>query len=219
LPDDYYAQAEQIIGPFGPDVLTLQETDAVEVIPKPENAPDSSNDGGVAVAMRPPPTRWTAQAEMDDYVSKRRTMVIRHSSNDRIVALIEIISPGNKSTRHALTSFVEKAVEAIYRGYHLLIVDLFPPGPRDPHGIHEAIWSEIVNDRVELPPNEPLTLVSYASGPTKHAYIEPTAINHALIDMPLFLTPDRYIPVPLEETYLAAYHGVPRRWRVVLEHE
>jgi hypothetical protein len=99
LPDDYYAQAEQIIGPFGPDVLTLQETDAVEVIPKPENAPDSSNDGGVAVAMRPPPTRWTAQAEMDDYVSKRRTMVIRHSSNDRIVALIEIISPGNKSTR------------------------------------------------------------------------------------------------------------------------
>jgi hypothetical protein len=34
-------------------------------------------------------------------------------------------------------------VEAIYRGYHLLIIDLFPPGPRDPHGIHEAIWSEI----------------------------------------------------------------------------
>jgi len=57
----------------------------------------------------------------------------------------------------------------------------------------------------------------HASGPTKHAYIEPTAINHALIDMPLFLTPDRYIPVPLEETYLAAYHGVPRRWRVVLQ--
>jgi len=219
LPDDYYAQAEQIIGPFGPDVLTLQEADAVDVIPKSDNALDSSNDGGVAVATRPPPTRWTAQAEMDDYVSKRRTMVIRHSSNDRFVALIELVSPGNKSTRHALTSFVEKAVEAIYRGYHLLIVDLFPPGLRDPNGIHEAIWSEIVNDRVELPANEPLTLVSSASGPTKHAYIEPTAINHALIDMPLFLTPDRYIPVPLEETYLAAYHGVPRRWRVVLEHE
>jgi hypothetical protein len=219
LPDDYYAQAEQIIGPFGPDVLTLQEADAVDLIPNSEDGPDSLKLGGVAVAMRPPPTRWTAQAEMDDYVSKRRTMVIRHSSNDRIVALIEIVSPGNKSTRHALTSFVEKAVEAIYRGYHMLIVDLFPPGPRDPHGIHEAIWSEIVNDRVELPPNEPLTLVSYASGPTKHAYIEPTAINHALIDMPLFLTPDRYIPVPLEETYLAAYHGVPRRWRVVLQDE
>jgi len=218
LPDDYYAQAE-LIGPFGPDVLTLQEAGAVDVIPNSDDALDSLKVGGVAVAMRPPPTRWTAQAEMDDYVSKRRTMVIRHSSNDRIVALIEIVSPGNKSTRHALTSFVEKAVEAIYRGYHLLIVDLFPPGPRDPHGIHEAIWSEIVNDRVELPANEPLTLVSYASGLTKHAYIEPTAINHALIDMPLFLTPDRYIPVPLEETYLAAYHGVPRRWRVVLEHE
>ncbi len=110
-------------------------------------------------------------------------------------------------------------MEAIYRGYHMLIVDLFPSGLRDPHRIHEAIWSEIVNDRVELHSNEPLTLVSYASGPTKHAYIEPTAINHALIDMPLLLIHDRYIPVPLEETYLAAYHGVPRRWRVVLQDE
>ena len=219
LPEDYYAQAEQIIGPFGPDVLTLQETNAGDAIPNSEDVPDSLQDGGVAVAMRPPQTRWTAQAEMDDYVSKRRTMVIRHSSNDRIVALIEIVSPGNKSTRHALTSFVEKAVEAIYRGYHLLIVDLFPPGPRDPHGIHEAIWSEIVSDQFKLPSNEPLTLVSYASGPTKNAYIEPAAIKHTLVDMPLFLTPDRYIPVPLEETYVAAYRGVPRRWRVVLENE
>lgn len=55
LPDDYYAQAEQIIGPFGPDALTLQEADAVDVIPKSDNAIDLSNDGGLAVATRPPP--------------------------------------------------------------------------------------------------------------------------------------------------------------------
>ena len=35
LPSDYYAQAEQIIGPLGPDVLTLQtpETAANPVVP------------------------------------------------------------------------------------------------------------------------------------------------------------------------------------------
>lgn len=25
---------------------------------------------------------------------------------------------------------------------HVLVIDLFPPTPRDPQGIHQAIWSE-----------------------------------------------------------------------------
>ena len=79
---------------------------------------------------------------MSEYVLKRRTLVIRHVSGDRIVALLELVSPGNKAARFALRSFVDKAVEALFRGYHLLIVDLFPPTPRDPQGIHGAIWAE-----------------------------------------------------------------------------
>jgi hypothetical protein len=35
--------------------------------------------------------------------------------------------------------------------------------------------------------------------------------------MPLFLTPERYVNVPLEETYLGAYEGVPQRWKRVIE--
>ncbi len=35
--------------------------------------------------------------------------------------------------------------------------------------------------------------------------------------MPLFLNPDRYVNVPLEATYLAAYRGMPAFWREVLE--
>ena len=38
-----------------------------------------------------------------------------------------------------------------------------------------------------------------------------------LTDMPLFLNPDRYINVPLESTYQAAYQGMPAFWRDVLE--
>jgi len=44
-----------------------------------------------------------------------------------------------------------------------------------------------------------------------------THLSETLIDMPLFLNPDRYIYVPLEATYLAAYHGMPAFWREVLE--
>jgi hypothetical protein len=76
---------------------------------------------------------------MDEYVLKQNTLVIRRTSGDRIVALVEIVSPGNKASRQALRRFVEKAAAALWRGYHLLVLDLHPPGPRDPEGIHGAI--------------------------------------------------------------------------------
>ena len=47
--------------------------------------------------------------------------------------------------------------------------------------------------------------------------IPPTAVGRPLIEMPLFLTPDEYVNVPLEATYQGAYRGVPRRWRDVLD--
>ncbi|MBM4090756.1 MAG: DUF4058 family protein [Planctomycetes bacterium] len=212
LPADYYAQAEQIAGPLGPDVLTLQETQETE-----SGTDRSSTDQAMTVAMMPPRTRIRAEAEMNDYVLKRRTLVIRHVSGDRIVALLEIVSPGNKSSRHAMRSFVEKAVEVLYQGYHLLIVDLFPPGTRDPHGVHALIWGEFSDDAAQLPPDEPLTLAAYSAGPVKRAYVEPTAVGRELIPMPLFLDLEVYVNVPLETTYRAAYRGVPRRWRQSLD--
>ena len=133
------------------------------------------------------------------------------------MALLELVSPGNKSAQHAIDSFVEKAQECLFRGFHLTVVDLFPPGPRDPNGIHGAIWSGLSETPFVQPPDEPLTLVAYSAGARKKAYIEPAAVGQALIDMPLFLTPDRYVNVPLEQTYLAAYRGVPRKWKAVLE--
>ncbi|HKD36206.1 MAG TPA: DUF4058 family protein [Pirellulales bacterium] len=212
LPSDYYAQAEQFVGPLGPDVLTLQASLSSAVEQTGE-----TGSGGVAVAETPPRSRMTAEARLDDYAIKRRTVVIRHSSGDRIVALLEIVSPGNKSSRHALRSFVEKAIESLYHGYHLLIVDLFPPTPRDPQGIHGAIWSEISDEPFQLPASEPLTLAAYSAGPVKRAWVEPTAVGRALVEMPLFLDPETYVNVPLEETYQAAFRGVPRRWKQVLE--
>jgi hypothetical protein len=212
LPPSYYAQAEQIAGPMGPDVLTLQTSESAS-----EGEPDWQTGGGLAVATEPPRVRLVDEAEMNEYVLKRRTLVIRHASGDRIIALIELVWPGNKASQFALRSFVNKAVEALVRGFHLLIVDLFPPSPRDPQGIHPAIWSEFSNSCLELPRDEPLTLAAYSAGPVKRAYIEPTAVGRELIEMPLFLEPEIYINVPLEETYMAAYRGVPQRWKRVLE--
>jgi len=154
---------------------------------------------------------------MEQYVLKQSTLVIRHSGGDNIVALVEIVSPGNKSSRLALRNFVEKAGAALWRGYHLLIVDLHPPGPRDPQGIHGAIWEDIADASYRQPENKALTLAAYDAGPPKTAYVEPIAVGDRLPDMPLFLCPGEYIPVPLEPTYQVAWQSVPERWRRVLE--
>jgi hypothetical protein len=154
---------------------------------------------------------------MDLYARRRHRVVIRHSSGHDVVAMIEIVSPGNKASRHMLHSFVDKAVEVLEAGVHLLIVDLFPPGPRDPQGIHAAIWSEIEGEAFQLPPDKPLTLASYSAGPLKRAFIEPVAVGDVLPEMPLFLEPEFYVHVPLAGTYQAAWEGVPQFWRERLE--
>jgi len=211
LPPTYYAMAEQIAGNLGPDVLTLQRQGA------DGDRPADEAQGMTAVEENPPQVHFVAQTEMDEYVLKQRTLVIRHSSDDRIVALIEIVSPGNKGTRHALRMFVEKAAVALYRGYHLLVLDLHPPGKRDPQGIHGAIWAEISDDSYTAPQVKPLTLASYSAGQIKKAYVEPLAVGQELPNMPLFLEPEEYVNVPLEMTYQGAWRGVPQRWRAVLE--
>lgn len=215
LPPDYYALAEQIAGGLGPDVLTLGHGSG-GTRPGEGNGPaaaGSAANGGIALATRPPQVRFTATAEAEQYARKQKSVVIRHSSGDNVVAVIEIVSPGNKANRHGLRSFVDKVAELLVAGIHLLIVDLFPPGPRDPQGIHGAIWSELADDNFQLPGDKTLTLAAYLAGEQRLAFIEPVAVGDNLPDMPLFLTPERYVPVPLDPTYQNAWEAVPQRWR------
>ncbi len=158
-----------------------------------------------------------AETDMEFYRRKQNTVTVRHVSGDRVVAMVEVVSPGNKATRSALRSFVEKAAELLDKRIHLLILDLQPPGRRDPQGIHAVIWEEIANQEYTLPANKPLTLAAYESGLTVRAYVEPVAVGDALTDMPLFLEPGAHVVVPLEATYQAAFDAVPRRWRRILE--
>jgi len=212
LPSTYYALAEQYAGKYGPDVLTLQQHD--------ESGQDESENGSArpgALALAPPPkVRFTATTEMMHYVMKQNAVVVRHISGDHVVAIIEVVSPGNKSSQNTLHKFVEKAAGALFQGYHLLILDLIPPGPRDPQGIHGAIWEEIEDNSYRAPADKPLTLAAYSADDVMQAYVEPIAVGDRLPDMPLFLTPDACVHVPLEATYQAAWDGVPRRWQSVL---
>jgi hypothetical protein len=214
LPRQYYAMAEQYAAGFGPDVLALQAEEADET----DNAPNSSSTGGgVGLLLVPPKIPLTAETEMEFYRRKQKAAVVRHVSDDNTVAMVEVVSPGNKAGRQAFAAFVAKAAQLLDQRIHLLILDLQPPSRRDPQGIHGAIWDEISGAEYVAPPGKPLTLAAYEATLSVRAFIKPAAVGDTLSDMPLFLEPGAHVQVPLEATYCAAFAAVPRRWREVLE--
>jgi hypothetical protein len=54
------------------------------------------------------PSEYYALAEQADtevHARRRSRIAIRYSSGDRVVAMLEIVSPGNKGSRHASRGF------------------------------------------------------------------------------------------------------------------
>jgi hypothetical protein len=208
LPPDYFALAEQSIrGPI-PDVLTLRLSSVGE-------GPSGASPA-LAVAVAPPRTRHVRRHEVDIYARKADRVTVRHR-HGQVVAVVEIVSPGNKASRNELRAFVEKTTDLIRQNIHLLVIDLFPPSPRDPQGIHKALWDEFVEEDFALPPEKPLTLAAYDAGPPRVAYVEPVAVGDVLPAMPLFLKPEFYVPAPLEATYQATWNVFPAPLKGLLQ--
>lgn len=205
LPSGYFAFIEQRMRLPEPDVVALELT-----------PPASPPSGGTAVVLQPPKAHFITSTDAASYARKANRITIRHPDGD-VVAVLEIVSPGNKDSRHALRTFARKAVEFLHAGVHLLIVDLFPPSRRDPQGIHKAIWDRLHDEPFALPPDKRLTVAAYAAGTEMVAYVEPVAVGDPLPEMPIFLTADRYVLCPLEATYQTAWEQYPAPLKPPLE--
>ena len=208
LPSNLSALVEQRAGVKEPDVLAIEDYGALD---DRETSLLEANAGRVAT-MEAPATRIVQRSADEIYADRANRIVIRHHLG-RIVAIIEIVSPGNKDKRGAIRNFVEKTIDFIQAGVQVLIVDLFPPTVRDPKGLHKLIWDEIEDQPFELPPGLDRLLMSYQAGREKVAYIEPLAVGDTMPDMPLFLTPHLHVKVPLETTYGATWNVLPLQLR------
>jgi hypothetical protein len=209
LPAGYFALVDQRAVGLVPDVLALRRHSKT-----PEPAPGAV---GVAVATAPPAARYTTRETDEQVYAARANRVAVRNPLGELVALIEIVSPGNKDSRHALRSFVDKAVEFLARGVNLLVIDPFPPTPRDPQGIHKAIWDEIREEPFELPSDKPLTIAAYTASPAKAAYVNFVAPGDPLPAAPLFLDDGTYIPAPLEVSYTTTWAKCPLPFREAVE--
>ena len=208
LPPGYFAMTEvDAKGPI-PDVLALKA-----VPPSPPDRP-----AGLAVLEAPPRAEVVARGDNTAGYAGRADRLSVYLPQGQLVAVIEIVSPGNKDSGNGLRGFVRKARQLLKRRVHLLVVDLHPPGVRDPHGLHPLIWEGRGGERFALPPGRPLTLAAYSAGREKVAYVNTVGVGQPLPDMPLFLSPDRYVPCPLEATYQVTWGVFPQALKGPLEH-
>jgi hypothetical protein len=209
LPLGFSALVEQHAAGLVPDVLTV------------ERRPRKPHPTGGLLTADPPRTKHVIQGKQDDLAARANRVTIRHRLGE-VVCIIEVVSPGNKSSRAALRSFVEKTHEFLTASVNVLVIDLFPPTPRDPAGIHKAIWDEIEEAPFDFDPQQPLTLAAYVAGDFTAgraitAYVQPVAVAMALPDMPAYVDSVNHVPVPLERTYQSAWESCPADMRYLVE--
>lgn len=209
--DDHYALVEQKVPAKEPDVIAV----ALGGGRDPE-----ANGGGTATLVRPAvrrPATLSAVFETDagTYARKANRIAVRHHLG-RLVAVVELVSPGNKESVKAYDQFVEKLAGFLRAGVHVLVVDLFPPTPRDPGGVYPAVAAFFGGGGVDWPAGKPLTAVSFDAG-RKTADIEPLAVGDLLPDLPLVLGHDLFVDTPLEATYAATWAVTPKPLRDLVQ--
>lgn len=207
LPPGLSALVEQRAGPVIGDVLAIES--------RRRGQKPAVVEGGL-LTMNPPATSIVRKTTKEIYADRSNRIVVKHHLG-RIVAVIEILSPGNKDSRAAMRDFIDKTIDFMRQGVHLLLIDLFPPSPRDPFGIHKVIWDEIHDEPFQFPPGKDRILAAYEMGPTRAAYVEPVAIGDVLPAMPLFLATGTHILVPLEATYMSTWESSPQEMQIAVE--
>jgi hypothetical protein len=206
LPKGVTALVEQRSGAWEPDVLAIENRATAKSLPE---------SGGLATVERPT-TQIVRRSSKQIYAGRANRIVVKHHLG-RIVAVIEIVSPGNKDSKAAIGDFLNKTLDFLRGGVHVLVADLFPPTRRDPHGIHKLIWDEIEAEDFSFPPGKDRILASYQTGSERTAYVEPIGVGDIMPDIPLFLASELNIKVPLELTYQATWEASPEEMRIAVE--
>ncbi len=214
LPDPLYALLDRKPLTKGDDVPLHVAPDVLAVSAPGADAPA----GGLSVLTAPPPARHRDRGEVEAYTRLANRVAVRTSDGDELVAVFELVSPGNKSSQRRFDLFARKCGRLISRGVHVTLADFHPPTRRDPDGLHPVVWAAVVGDRpYRLPPDKPYTLAAYAAGNPADAYVEQVGVGDRLPDTPLFLTPERYVLLPLEAVYADCWAALPKRLKQRVE--
>jgi hypothetical protein len=195
LPPDYYAEPEITLGPeMEIDVATLERS--------------HTDTGGKSVATAtwaPPRPKITVKPDfsrLDGY----EVRVYQDLDGPRLRAAIELVSPANKDRAEARETFAAKCAGYLRHAVHLVIVDIVTSRSANLH-VELFDLMEIKSRRAAWRSATGLYAVAYRcvtlrKAPRLEVWPETLIVGDALPTLPLWLAPDLYVPLRLEDTYL-----------------
>ena len=199
LPEDYFAEEFPHAGAVvAMDVGTFDRT-----------ARMAGKDGSATVTLPPqvwsPPTAaFTIPAVFADDFEVR---VFSTEAGPTLVAAIDLVSPRNKDRADARRAFAIKCASYLHQGISLIVVD---PVTTRRANLHTQIMALFRQKKTShLPAKTTLYAVAYQPLRRKGREVvdlwpSSLAVGATLPTLPLALTPELYVPVDLEATYMDA---------------
>ncbi len=201
LPRRYVALIQTHLGPqIEADVAEFERP------PDPEDEPSANGPaGGVAVqTYAPPATTMVAPAVYPDDLEVQ----VRDVRDDnRLVAVVELVSPRNKDRPDARRAFAAKCAAYLQRGVGVVFADTVTTRQANMHNelVRLLEWEE----PLQMPPDVWLAAVAYRPVRREDAnhidiWTAPLTVGGALPVLPLALLGTRAVPLDLEATYMEA---------------
>ena len=133
--------------------------------------------------------------------------VLCTDTGPKLVAAIELISPGNKDRPAERTAFATKCASYLYQGISLIIVDIVTNRRANLH--NDILRVMEAADHLQLPREANLYAVAYRpvrrrQGDEIDVWRSSLSLSQALPTLPLGLHSDLVIPVDFEATYAEA---------------
>lgn len=172
---------------------------------------NAASAGGIATAVWAPPRPTLAAPADPPAYDEYEVRVLDADQPTRLVAAVEIVSPGNKDRPESRRSFVAKCEELLRRGVAVMIVDLVTS--RD-FNLYGELLAMIGQSDPALSPDPPRI---YAAACRWHQQVPPDwregrtwqfeawahtlTVGDVLPTLPLWLSADLAVPLELEATY------------------
>jgi hypothetical protein len=196
LPAGFRA-APKVHSPFGVDVSTY-DLDS--------RGPDSAADDGTAAlaTLAPTLTVETDLTDQDEY----EVRIYDVNRGRQLVAALEIVSPSNKDRPEAREIFVGKVASLLQQDVSVSLVDLVSVRQAN---LYVELLTLLGRSDPALAPTPPhlyaVTLRSRKAlkrRPLLDAWFYPMTVGQVLPTLPIWLSPDLHVMLPLETSYQEA---------------
>jgi hypothetical protein len=209
MPEGYFAEPEVHAGAtIEIDVGTFANESLSSAESNGQSGAVGTGAAGVAVAVAPklyspPSAEWSLDTEFADDFEVR---VFRESGGLKLVAAIELVSPGNKDRPDSTTAFATKCASYLHNSVALMVIDVVTSRSAN---LHDELVPLITPSTPPEIGDGMLYAVAYKPirrDEKKQIDVWPhrLAVGQPLPILPLWLNAVLAVPVDLEGTYTTA---------------